>query len=258
VTNKLALVVAVVLGFLSIVLIRRYVENIEQRHRFDLVPKPALVAARDIAPGTVITENDIDTVEFPGKLLDQAFKDSRIPIESKGTIVNARTVFEIKAGQVFQRYHFPDIGVGRRNDLKGKFGREYRAFTIPIDPVRGVAGMLRPSDYVDIISTIQFTDLSGSSTTATRTVLRKVLILAVDDKLNPEDVRPGTTYSSLTLRLTPKDCNRLMFVMSKGGSLQCTYVQEGSGEEAGWDTVTAETLYDEVSRELEALQRRGG
>lgn len=259
-TNKLALVVAVVLGVLSIVLIRRYVQNLEDKYRFDLIPVPALVAARDIAPGTQLTENDIMTAEFPTRFLDQALKDSRIPIESKGTIVNARTVASIKEGQVFQRYHFPDLTPGgTQRSLKGKFGREYRAITIPMDMIRGVAGMLRPGDYVDIHGTITFSDTSGNSITTTRTILKKALILAVDDKLSAEEVRPGSTYSSLTLRLTPKDCNRLLYCISKSGGtgLHCTFVQETSQEEAGWDVIVPDELYEEIRGEVEQSFRGG-
>lgn len=253
----MALVVAVVLGVLSIVLIRRYVENLEAKYRFEVLPQPYLVAARDIAPGTVIGENDIDTAEFPGNPTNRALGSAKV--ENKQTIVGARLVSEIKAGQIFTRLHFPDLGTGaRKNDLKGKFTNQYRAFTLPIDETRGVAGMLRPGDYVDLAATIQFTDQTGTSTTATRTILKNAYVLATNDKTSAEDVRPGERYGSLTLRLTPRDCNRLLFVTAKGGTLQCLYVQPNSPEEAGWNTVTAETLYDEIARELDEVRGRSG
>lgn len=255
-TNRLALVVAVVLGVLSIVLIRRYVQKIEDDHRFQLVPVPALVAARDIPSGTVLGDADVETTEFPSQVMTRMVGDSRIPVDSKATIVNARTINDIKAGQIFQRYHFPDLGPsGRRNDLKSKVTRD-RAITIPMDAIRGVAGMLRPNDYIDLIGTITFTDQTGGSVTVTRTLLKNVFIIAVDDKTNPEDVTGRTVYSSLTLRLTPRDCNKLLYCMSKGGMLYATYVPDGAKDQStGWDTVSPEQLFDEIVGEL---QQGGG
>lgn len=255
----MALMVAVVLGVLSIVLIRQYVQKLQDEFRATLALKPAYVAARDLPPGTVIGDNEIATADFPGAAMERMFGASRIT--DKNTILGAKVVTQVSAGQVFTRQHFPDISVGAKNTLRNKFGREYRALTIGMDTVRGVAGMLRPGDYVDLHATITFTAADSdqqSSVTVTRTILKNVLILATGDKLAPEDVRPGESYSSLTLRVLPKDANRLLFVLTKGGTLSASYVQQGAPEDPGWSTVSAEVLWDEIRGEFEAIVSRGG
>lgn len=259
-TNKMALVVAVVLGVLSIVLIRQYVQKLQQDHQLSLMLKPAFVASRDLEIGTQIADDMIATADFPGQAMERMFGQSRIT--DKATIMGAKLTTKVIAGQVLTRDHFPANLVIQKS-LRGKFKNDYRAITVGIDPIRGVAGMLRPGDYIDIIATIQFSnadETAGPPMVVTRTILKNVLILATDDKLSPEDVRPGEAYASLTLRLTPKDCNRLVWTMSKGATITTTYVQQGAPEEPGWNSVMPETLFDEVRAEIEAIltQSRGG
>jgi pilus assembly protein CpaB len=52
-----------------------------------------------------------------------------------------------------------------------------RAVTVPIDPVSGVAGYLKPGDRVDVVATY-----SGSATNTSRVVLQDVELLAIGNQ----------------------------------------------------------------------------
>lgn len=100
---------AIGLGFLGlwvlgVVLIRHYVAKLQANHNSGLSLSVAFVAARDLEPGTLLTEADVSTADFPGSATERMFGDSRIM--DRHTILGARTTSRLAAGQVFTRHHF--------------------------------------------------------------------------------------------------------------------------------------------------------
>lgn len=241
-TNKLALVVAVVLGALSIVGIRLYVEQLEQKQLYMMNLVDVLVASRDIPAGKVFGPEDVEIAQFPAHVMDQAFRKSNVT--DKTTIIGLKTVEPISAGQVLQQYHFQKTT--QRQKLN--FPKEYRAITIPISRVAGVAGLLRPSDQVDILINTQMQDERSASIVLTRTLLRNVLVLAVDSNTDP--FTELSSYNTVTLRLRPDECNKLAYCLYNGAAIHLTYVQPGTPEGTGYDTVTGNDIWNEVEPEL--------
>lgn len=251
-TNKLALVVAVVLGVLSIIGIRLYVEGIEKSQIQQQMLIDVLVASKDIPAQRVFGPDDVDVAQLPASFVDQAFRKSHIT--DRATVIGLRVVKPIAAGQVLQTYHFQDkTGSGGRL----QFDKEYRAITIPISRVGGVAGLLKPADLVDIIVNMQVQDRSsGQGLVVTRTLFKNVRILACDTNTDPFVEMSG--YSSLTLRLRPEDCNKLAFALFNGGVLHMTYVQPGTGESPSFNPVTPDDMWGDVREEIGNNMRRGG
>lgn len=249
--NKLALIVAVVLGVLSIVGIRLYVDNLEKRNLINLELIDVFVASKDLPVGDMVGADDVDIAQFSNKFMDQAFRRSHIT--DKATILGSRTIEKIAAGQVLQEYHFE-----RRegNDRKLKFKNEYRAITIPISRVGGLSGLLKPTDMVDVVINTQLTDRnSGANMLVTRTLFKNVLILATDSNTDPYTVMAG--YGSVTLRLTPAECNKMAFCMFNGAAIQLLYVQPGTPESVGNDPAIADDLFQDIEQELQNRNRGG-
>lgn len=242
-TNKLALVVAVVLGVLSIVGIRLYVDKIEKNNLILQNLVDVLVASRDIPAGKVFGPEDVEIAQFPAHVMDGAFRKSNIT--DKATVIGLKTIEPIGAGQVLQTYHFQKSVRGPRL----RFEKEYRAITIPISRVGGVAGLLKPSDQVDVVINTQLQDATGANLVVTRTLLRNVLILAVDANTDP--FTELSSYQTVTLRLRPEDCNKLSFCLYNGASIHLTYVQPGTPEGTGYDAVVAEDFWRDVKDELQ-------
>ncbi len=242
-TNKLALVVAVVLGVLSIVGIRLYVDKIEQKILIDKALIDVLVASRDLPAGKMFGPEDVEIAQFPAHVMDAAFRKSNV--SDKATVIGLKTVEPIAAGQVLQTYHF------QRTDRRTRFtfSKEYRAITIPISRVGGVAGLLRPSDQVDILVNTQMQDSTGAGLVVTRTLLRNVLILAVDANTDP--FTDLSSYSTVTVRLRPDECNKLTFCLYNGASIHMTYVQPGTPEGTTFDATVAEDMWNDVKAELQ-------
>jgi pilus assembly protein CpaB len=243
VTNKLALVVAVVLGILSIVGIRMYVDTIEKRHLIDKNLIDVLVASKDIPAGKVFGADDLELAQFPAEVMDRAFRKS--VVTDRTTIIGVKTIESIAAGQVLQQYHFQKIVRGPRL----RFDKEWRAITIPVSRVAGLSGLLKPTDTVDVIANMEFMDQSSNSKLkVTRAMFRNVLVLAVDGNTDP--FTELATYATVTLRLHSDECNQLAYCMYNGAALHLTYVQSGTPEPSTGDAVTADKMWELVAPEV--------
>ncbi len=244
-TNKLALAVAVVLGVLSIVGIKAYVDQMKKQNRMDLEMIPVLVAGRDLVENQLCTENDLEVANFPREVLERGLRNAWIKEGDRTTIVGQKTRTKIKAGQILMNVHFDRAVAG-----KGlKFPPTHRAVTIPISLDGGLAGMLKPGDYVDIVGKLS----SGQSEEMVRTLLKSVLILATDNRTDPYGAGRSTVYRTLTFRLTPDQANRLLFA-SNSGKIYCLLRKDETSIEPGYNPITGDILYREVQGEL---QKRG-
>jgi pilus assembly protein CpaB len=266
VTNKLALVVAIVLGVLSILGIRVYLEKIKSGYELQAQPIPEVVATRDLHQGDVVAKSDITSKDFPRSVID-ALGDSRYKNDASAVEGLKVVVGEIKAGQIFQQYHF------RRSDRSKRFevpiGK--RALTIPVNVVNGLSGMLRPGDHIDIVTTEEFQmvlpaglQIPGlkDKIKVTRTLLHKVLILATDAMTDAQAASPD--YQTLTLELTSADANRLIFHMDSGAPIHVTKIDDSTGA-AGPELMFGDKAYQEVETDMQsywegrrALKGNGG
>jgi len=246
VTNKLALIVAVILGVLSVIGINAYVDKVRDSMRSPEDELTYLVAARDVEEGEVFTANDIKTASFRRETIDDALRGSHIKDRERQSILGARTRAKIREGQILQTHHFH-----RRTQLDSgpKFGKEHRAITIPVSRTIGVGGMLKPGDYIDLVVSLELTDDRGQPFPTTLTLFKSVMILATDTNTDPHAVtRVG--YQTLTLRLTPPECNTLLHCLNQGASFHCLLVQEGTSPRPGYDPVTTDQIYREVKADL--------
>ncbi len=85
-----------------------------------------------------------------------------------------------------------------------------RAFTIPIDAVRGVAGLIAPGDRVDILLT---RTIERQPTTSV--ILQDVLVIATDQRSNKENTRARLAKTA-TVEIDPKQASKLTLAQSVG------------------------------------------
>ncbi len=249
--NKLALIVAVVLGILSIIGIRLYVDGIILDNRIKTEPVDCFVSTKNIEPGRTFTLDDVIENQFPRQVLE-AYKNSRIT--DKTTIIGARVQAKIEMGQVLQTYHFATKIVGK----KLEYGKEYRAVTLPINKVTGVGGLLRPGDFVDIIVNIKLLDagkdiLGVKELPVSRSMFKSVLVLATDLVTDPSDIDAGKGYTTVTVRLRPEEVNRVLFAQYNGGVIHLCQAQSGTAEYVGFNPVITNSLYNDVKDEIQAI-----
>jgi pilus assembly protein CpaB len=87
-----------------------------------------------------------------------------------------------------------------------------RAVSIPIDRVKGVAGMILPGDRVDVIAIPPATSGAGGPPPKAVTILRGIRVLAVGTNLEDPTATPSPdeiASATVTLEVNPKEADML-------------------------------------------------
>lgn len=122
-------------------------------------------------------------------------------------------------------------GMARRrlggSPLADMVGEKERALSLAVDTTSSVSGMVAPNDHVDIIGSFRFPAEEGNAIldTVTLTLLQNVAVLAVGQKLGTTRWGARTMegisqrsrgYSNITVGVTPKEAELLVFASQKG------------------------------------------
>ncbi|MBI3272141.1 MAG: Flp pilus assembly protein CpaB [Planctomycetes bacterium] len=224
--NKLALVVAVLLGLVSLAGVHKYVKDKENEFRGDVNEVAILVAKADLERSTELTE-DMVTVKMvperyvPMEALRDSDRDRKVYI---GQILHDNVK---KDAYLMTLYFNPGE---TRESLETRVSDGMRAITIRVDDTSGFSGMLRPGMYVDLIGTfeVELKYILGTqvteqeSLTKTFTLLKRKPVLAVGKELgNPTGVDTTgpveeTEYTTVTLQVTPQEAQEIVYAQNKG------------------------------------------
>jgi pilus assembly protein CpaB len=130
-----------------------------------------------------------------------------------------RSVEEVKGKVALQNIYSGDILLTKKvrehlggSTLAAVISPGMRAVTVRVNDVVGVAGFLLPGNRVDVIATRKDRASGG---TVSKTLLRDVKVLAVDQTASPEKDKP-TIVRAVTLELAPKDGERLVKATTEG------------------------------------------
>ena len=257
-TNKLALVVAVVLGVLSILGVRFYVEKIKDSYekKVGLVDIP--VAGRDLKKGDTVQKADIQITQFPHAVVD-ALGGSHYPASETDKIENGKVVVEqIKQGQVFQQYHF---AIMSRKIRFPDIGPEWRAFTIKVQPEQALSGLLRPGDKVDVVVTEHYEGASGGPLptgrqkfVVTSTLAQKIEVLAIDGYVDA--AVNYSEYQYVTLKMHPEDINRLAYVVDNKWEYHLSKMDDTASTLVSVNPVFADNEYEHSKSEIDDWFRK--
>lgn len=206
----LLFLLSVVFGLAAVFFAKQWMDNqvqptveVEQVERH-----PVVVASQEIEAGTIIEEQYLTT-----KLMEKDWINENNYSDTEELVgkVVANTIY---AGEVLHKMRFTVPGEG--STLAALIPENKRAVTIRVDDVIGVAGFLLPGNKVDILNTVSY----GKNSASTRTVLKDIKVLAVDQTAKTKENSP-IIVRAVTLEVTPKDAEKLLTAKSKG-SIQLT------------------------------------
>lgn len=138
-----------------------------------------------------------------------------------------RTVLRaIEPGELVLKTKVSGFGEGARVATRVSEGK--RAFTIPVDAVRGVAGLIAPGDRVDILLTRKINQMPTTSV-----ILQDVLVIAMDQASNEENNRARVARTA-TVEIDPAQVSKLALAQSVGSlSLSLRGVNESVNADVG-------------------------
>ncbi|NHZ40340.1 Flp pilus assembly protein CpaB [Massilia aquatica] len=167
-----------------------------------------VVAAVDIEPGSKINAEMLSLLDWPaGATPPGAFKNAaelqdRI---ARVSILRGEPLLDGKLAPL-----------GTKGGLSAVIAEGKRAMTVRVNDVVGVAGFALPGNYVDVMVNAQ-QEKSGTEEgkQISKTVLERVLVLAVAQEAGRDDTKPKVV-SAVTLELSLDDAEKLDLARSVG------------------------------------------
>lgn len=232
--EKRGLIIAVASAFIATILVISWLNQQQRRMAEDMSKRfkelhantvDAIYAKADIPKGKIISEEMIFT---------KPMTKSSLPPEaatSVARVIDRVAAVNIEEGSIIQ-LDMVGSPVARESTLAARTPIGKRAISVSVDNISSLVGMIKPGDYVDVISLILLpaTTAEGKQATQPATVplFQNVQVLAVGSQLGrPQEVElslrrrreePESKEAAplITLALSPEETNLLAFVQEQG------------------------------------------
>ena len=168
-----------------------------------------VVAAQDLESGTVVSAEDVRTIQWPGEALPAGFSSSISDVVGRGVLLTIRENEPLLSSKLAR----PEEGGG----LSISIPEGQRALTFRVDDVVGVAGFVRPGHKVDVFVTVGADGGGGQPTT--KLVLQNVVVAATGTTIEPNPQGEPETVPHATFHLDPEQAERLIMA-SRNGTIQ--------------------------------------
>jgi len=163
------------------------------------------VAARDLAVGSVVQEEDVRLVAWPSEAVPEGYAPSVKDVTGRGVIT------PVRLNEPLLHSKLAELGSGGGLPITIPGGM--RAVSVRVDDVIGVAGFVLPSTRVDVLVTLT---PPGSQDPASRVILQNVNAVAAGQEIQRDEDGTPMTATVITLLVTPEDAERLVLAASQG------------------------------------------
>jgi pilus assembly protein CpaB len=197
---------AVVFGLLAAVSVSRYLSDAQASSRN---MNNVVVAKVDIPLGTKIEAEQLSTVQFPANAIPEG------TFEAVEKLVGRVAITNVAAREPVTDFKLAPEGSA--GGLSAVIPAGYRAMTVKVDDVIGVAGFLQPGTMVDVLTVIDPPGNNLSSNPISKIVLQNVKVLASGQNLDkPKDEREADAVKAVTLQVTPEQAEKLALASTEG------------------------------------------
>jgi len=217
-------------GFLSLLFAYGFLKA--RVAKLDALEEPAnvVISNQDILEGTRLDESLLTLAQAPKRFLQPGALtslDLAAGMVTQAPILKGEQILETKLA-----------ALGAISGLSVKIPQGYRALSLEIDEVSGMAGLIHPNNFIDLLATFEMEDSSEATQIATYTIAQKILVLAVGDDLGAaldldaisektlkKNLFGGSSFTeklasqhkkTLTLALTPKQVQEVEFAKNHG------------------------------------------
>lgn len=201
--NKLVFIIAIVFGLLTAGIIYSYITAMEQS--LDTTEYVNIVVATKALPAkTVIDSSMVSTKKIP-----KEYMHPQEITDSKQVVGNFLRV-PITEGQSFYKEHLLKPGE-TKDGLAFIVPKGKRALTIPVDEVSGIAGLIKPGDRVDVITTIAIDE-----DPYTIIAVQDIPVLAVGKEMDRKNDVKEINASTITVAVNYDEAKPLMMASQRG------------------------------------------
>lgn len=188
----------------SVYMKNRVAAEVQSRAGDTRPQKEMLVATRDLALSARISTEDLELVRVPANTVPPtALSDAELVIGriTRAKIYQGEPVLEPKLAPK-----------GARGGLQAVIPDGFRAMTVKVNEVIGVAGFVLPGSRVDVVAVIK---RPRGDAAVSKVVLQNIEVLAVDQVVETVDNKPKPS-SAVTLLVVPQDAEKLALAVNQG------------------------------------------
>ncbi|WP_108946182.1 Flp pilus assembly protein CpaB [Shewanella halifaxensis] len=218
--NWVLLVIAIILGSVAAWATKNYFITKEQQLRDELlntnvVMADVVVATQELRKGDIVSQQNMSVRQIQADTLPLDAIHPRDFAQIEGQML----LEPMSPGRPLVGAYLPGHKIDQFSDML-KEGQ--RAVTIDIDEINSTAGMLVPSDHIDLL--LSFTEENGDDErNKLQLLLEDVIVLATGRRsidVNPELVDTiydnPNAYNTVTLALSVNDAARVTLAKNKG------------------------------------------
>jgi pilus assembly protein CpaB len=205
----LMLAVALASGGVAALLAMRY---LRQQNATVLAPPKTgnlVVAARPLALGKLLLDEDVKTIEWSGNVLPVGYATNKADVVGRGVMSPLQENEPILDGKLAPK--------GAGGGLPVIIDQGKRALTMRVNDVSGVAGFVTPNTRVDVLFTID--DKVNTTEPSTRIIMQDVRALAAGQQIQPDKDGKPVSVGVVTFLVTPEQAETLALA-SQQGSIQ--------------------------------------
>lgn len=254
--QKIILAVSVLIGLLAAFLAGQYIAAQEERlaeekAAFDRANRKVdvIVPVKALPAGTRLTQDDLGIMSFP----ERALRGQVIRPEGNVALrlIGRRLAMGVEGRRPLL---WSDIegGAPEERGLAGMLKPNMRALSVSVSAVSSVSNMVRPTDHVDILGTFVLPSktVPGETELTTMTILQDVLVLATGQETGTRGV--PSSYSMVTLEVTPHEAEVLTFAEQMRGRL--TFALRNP-EDQSYEKELPQVNFERIRATLEGLNQ---
>lgn len=173
-----------------------------------VVASKVVVAAVDLELGSKLTPQMLSVIDWPQANTPAGTFTTQVELQDRVLKTSVQRGDTILASKL--------APVGSAGGLSAVITDGKRAMTVRVNDVVGVAGFALPGNYVDILVNAQQESGKGNETKQlTKTVLERVLVLAVAQEAGRDDTKPRLV-NAVTLELSPAEAEKIDLARNVG------------------------------------------
>ena len=223
--QKLLMLAAVFFGVLAFIFAYQQIKQERSKIMNSAIRVRLIRVKADMSEGDKLMETDIEMYETM-RFVNAAANTLEIPWDRRNDVIGSPLRSGVRRGDILNWRDFKQVFTKDRTGLPAQTRSGWRAISIPVSSVTSVSGLIRPNNFVDVIGTFHFPDARGDSSldTVTMTILQRVKVLATGTDIGYATQNSsqagassaGRSYSTVTLELTPKEVEMIIFAQQKG------------------------------------------
>ena len=221
--QKILMLAAVFFGVLAFIFTYQQIKQERSKIMSSAVRVRLIRMKADVSEGDKLMESDIEMFETM-RFVNAATNTLEIPWDRRSDVIGTPVRSVVRKGDILTWRDFKQVFTKERTGLPAQTRSGWRAISIPVSQVTSVSGLIRPNNFVDVIGTFHFPDAKGDTSldTVTMTILQRVKVLATGADIGyaqqngAQAVSSGRSYNTVTLELTPKEVEMIIFAQQKG------------------------------------------